>query len=88
MEKNKRDRLGLLAFKKARQLDSLIAELQSTTIGTLNEDVNANTQNINNIYNTLAFMQTQIQSISNLFGITYNTDGTILTEDYTTHTHE
>jgi hypothetical protein len=83
----KRDRIGLIAFKKARQLDKLITELQNTTIGSLNDEVDNNTLNINNIHNTLTVMQTQIQSISNLFGITYNPDGTIQNENYTAHTH-
>ncbi|QDF29008.1 hypothetical protein [Halarcobacter anaerophilus] len=84
---NKKDKLGLLAFKKTKQLNALIQELRNTTIGSLNEDVNANANAIIQIDEALTIINAKIDSLSNLFGITYNTDGTIATESYTTHTH-
>ncbi len=66
-------RLGRVAFIKAKKLDKLIDILQNTTIGTINDDIN--------------IIDTKINSIASLFGITFNTDGTIDTEAYTQHTH-
>lgn len=87
MLEEKKDKLGLLAYKRAKKLDKLIEELQNTTIGSLNEDVNANTQSINSINQTIQIIQTKLQSIAELFSITFNPDGTIASENYTNHTH-
>lgn len=83
----KKDKLGLLAYKRAKRLDKLIEELQNTTIGSLNEDINANTQSIDNINQSLQIIQAKIQSIADLFSITFNPNGTIANENYTNHTH-
>jgi prophage DNA circulation protein len=83
----KKDKLGLLAYKKSKKLDALIQELQNTTIGSLNESVSLNTQNINNINKVLQNMQTKIESLSELFQIVFNEDGTITDQAYTTHKH-
>lgn len=84
----KDDRSGQIALKKARVLNKLIEKLQNTTIGSLQDDVSSNTNEINNIYNTLTFMENQISAISSVLGITYNPDGTMISEQYSNHAHD
>ncbi len=81
-------RLGRVAFIKTKKLDKLIATLQNTTIGTINDDINNIELNINNLYNANDIINTKINSIASLFGITFNTDGTVNLEAYTQHTHD
>jgi hypothetical protein len=94
MDENKRNKLGQIALKKARQLDKLIMKLKNTTIGSISEATNNNSRkieaiekNINNINSELLKIKTEVQSISSILGIEYNEDGTVLGEKYTTHTH-
>ena len=74
MNNKQKIRLGRIAFTKTKKLNSLIQKLENTTIGSINEDI--------------MVLQTQIQALANLFDITFDTNGNIVSEGYTNHFHE
>ena len=89
MDKDKRAaRLGKVAWIRTKKLNALISTLQNTTIGTINSDIEAIELNINNLYNTSIVTNNKIASIADIFGITFNPDGTAISQTYTQHTHE
>jgi hypothetical protein len=50
--------------------------------------VTANTANIATNTDSIAALTVKLDNVANLFGITFNSDGTIATESYTGHTHD
>ena len=60
--------------------DTISTEKVSTDLIKLNSDLAAANVKINKL-------QAKIDAISNLFTISYNSDGSINTESYTAHTH-
>jgi len=83
----KSNKIATKAFVATRDLQALIDTLNNTTIGTLNTDI-GNIQlalNVNTVAITL--INTKINSIASIFGVTFNPDGTLLTETYSTHAH-
>ncbi len=80
-------RLGRVAFNRTKRLDELIAKLQNTTIGTISGDIDNIKLNIDNLYSANDIINTKINSIASIFGVTFNTNGTLLDENYSQHTH-
>jgi hypothetical protein len=81
------DRLGKKAYAKTQYLNNLIQILQNTTIGTINTDINNINNNIDNLYAADQVIHNKLNAISSIFDITFNPDGTLLSESYSTHTH-
>ncbi len=73
-------KLSKLALSKSYILQNLINTLNNTTVGSLSND-------IGNIQTELTTLNTRIVNFASLFGVVFNPDGTITSEDYTTHKH-
>ena len=82
-----KDKTAKRAMIKARRLSALITKLQNTDIGTIHNDITNINNNINNLYAADQVIHNQIAAISSVLGISFNPDGTLLSEAYTTHTH-
>ena len=87
LESKRAVRLGKIAYLRTKKLNDLIATLQNTTIGGLLLRVENNEDDIITLDDRIDLLNTKMNSIASLFGITFNTDGTINTESYTPHTH-
>ncbi|MGB3988524.1 MAG: hypothetical protein WBK67_02405 [Minisyncoccales bacterium] len=95
----KSNSLGAVALAKARELQDLIDILNSTTVGDLVEQLalKATKQELTDglalkatkqeLTDGLALVHAKINSLAAVFGATFNVDGTINIEEYTTHAH-
>ncbi|MDQ7044719.1 MAG: hypothetical protein Q9M40_07100 [Sulfurimonas sp.] len=94
MMKNKKNNIASVALTKSRELETLIAVLNSTTIGSLVADISGLKNKdivyadaLSDIATALSLIDTKITTLSNTLGITFNADGTLAQDNYTTHTH-
>lgn len=80
MLKNKKEKLGTVAFSKARELQDLINFLNSTTIGNLSNDIEENTQSISALENSITDMSIIKKNKNNYTNITLesNYNGSIV----------
>ena len=94
MPTKKSNNLGAVALTKARELQALIDILNNTTVGSLSDDITANTNAITGINNTLvsinnsiSLINTKVSTLTSIFSIMLNTDGSLMSEAYSSHTH-
>jgi hypothetical protein len=95
MAKDKSSKLSKLALSKSYNIQALIDKLNNTTAGDLSDRIDGNDYDIENLQTNLTsintninLINTKINNFANLFGITFNADGTIDTENYLTHKHD
>ena len=94
MGNRKSNKLSKIALSKSYTLQTLIDKLNNTTIGGIVSDVEANSYDISTLQtrvdnndDDIALINAKIDAIASLFNIVFNEDGTIKSEDYSTHTH-
>jgi len=92
MKKN--NKLASVAVAKARELQTLIDTLNSTTVGGLSDRIDENNlaiaqlQQVNTSTNeTINVLINKLNALVSLFGIEFDSDEKITSEDYLSHTH-
>jgi hypothetical protein len=94
MLNKKSNNLGVVALTKAKELQVLIDTLNNTTVGSLSDNITTNANAITGINNTLVsinnsinLINTKVSTLASIFSIMLNTDGSLLSEAYSSHTH-
>jgi hypothetical protein len=95
MAKDKSNKLSKLALSKSYTIQALIDKLNNTTVGNLSDRIDDNDYDIGNIQtslntlnNNINLINTKMSNFASLFGVTFNADGTINTENYSIHKHD